>query len=449
MSENVTAEASDESENTSISPRPQPHVIPPPHSPIEYQLSPHEDGAEMDEKATSVAHADLESNIDMLLDQLAANPLDKILQSLLASAYANLDDTIAAIDGWKDLVNKHPTVETFQSRLADVLSGEINDKEIDVWKSLVEAHPKVKSLQKKLSDASAVTLDHDKSMAAWWDLWMANLNRFSMLREVRAACDRRVDPCVGSSSNIGTVYFLLLCWLHMLSEECLRWGIEEVDWWPLTTEDDFMKLRPYMVKRDWRCVQPFSISCTNNYQEVTGVHGSDWFRRLRGLDRFRMLRDQSYFGQLTPPFVWLAGNQIVQAVSSVLQQLGQWVRNTTGTSKQTPINMSNLPTANPVAGQTNVSTVPGAPAATGPGINQMHVPLSLCRTKTLSYITIYTIQGGQHYDGEVFTKLKEEYWSQRGPIAQFLWKRCFWLWDLKQIQRANVSYSPVSCTRIS
>jgi hypothetical protein len=128
-------------------------------------------------------------------------------------------------------------------------------KDIHISASLCGMHPTVKSLQRRLANAFISAGEHDKAMAFWWALWKENLARFSFLQQFRASCNRRIDPCVRSSSTMGLPYFLLVCVLHLLSDMFMLWGIEEVDWWPLTTEDDYMKLSPYMVKRKWRCVQ--------------------------------------------------------------------------------------------------------------------------------------------------------------------------------------------------
>jgi predicted Zn-dependent protease len=218
-------------------------------------------------------------------------PEDDELQQSLDKAYKTAGNAQTAVSGWEQLSKHHPKSQTFDQRLAEayvscqnpikMIPGfmELLDKQpdntdfqknllhaheklddplqaLENWNQLVKRHPRSRTLMGPLAQALAVIDDADVAMATWWELLKSNPLQISILRQFWAACDRRRgQQSKFASSILGVVYFIWLCTLNFISDECLKYGVDDVDWWPLAREDDLMGLRPYMVKRQWSCVK--------------------------------------------------------------------------------------------------------------------------------------------------------------------------------------------------
>jgi hypothetical protein len=44
---------------------------------------------------------------------------------------------------------------------------------------------------------------------------------------------------------------MFLYGITRLSQKCRDWGIGEIDWWPLASEDDLKMVQPYMTRVLW------------------------------------------------------------------------------------------------------------------------------------------------------------------------------------------------------
>jgi hypothetical protein len=47
------------------------------------------------------------------------------------------------------------------------------------------------------------------------------------------------------------VFIMFLYGITWLSQKCRDWGIGEIDWWPLASEDDLKMVQPYMARAPW------------------------------------------------------------------------------------------------------------------------------------------------------------------------------------------------------
>jgi len=81
--------------------------------------------------------------------------------------------------------------------------------------------------------------------------WVKHPTRVSVLKKLRNTCEFKYP---GSFSEMSLVYFSLLCFLSFMSLKFVEWDMGESDWRPLAKEDNLMMVRPYMEKRQWRCV---------------------------------------------------------------------------------------------------------------------------------------------------------------------------------------------------
>lgn len=170
-------------------------------------------------------YANSSERVLYLIRVLDKQPDDTEVQDLLSEAYTQIRDPSRALEGWNGLVTRHPMVD---------------------------------SLVKRLAQAHAVIDDPDATMSTWWVLLKSNPSRFVILKEFWNACSRRRGLVSEFGSSIpGLLYFIWLCLLNWISDYCLEYGIEDIDWWPLATEDDIMNIRPNMVKSGWFCVFSF------------------------------------------------------------------------------------------------------------------------------------------------------------------------------------------------
>lgn len=211
---------------------------------------------------TEIADAiERSTEIDKYIEPLETDPNSEDVRRSLANAYLELNDSTREVSGWQNLMEKYPSVEGIQVRLYAALRRHNDmDRAIDVWRRLTTMRPTCRRFQVYLGDTLIEKDDADIAMATWWELLKANPTNLSILREFRGACDRRLGVGTRSTSSFTIPYFVWLCFLHALSDELLElWGIDEIDWWPLTSEDDYMMLSPFMVKQDWHCARPLTF----------------------------------------------------------------------------------------------------------------------------------------------------------------------------------------------
>lgn len=191
-------------------------------------------------------------------DQLSKNhPESSQVAERLSRAYVNCQDPLKMIPGFIGLLDRQPENIDFQNQLSQAYER-LHDpyQSIEGWKRLVKRHPKSCTLVNCLSQSLDTIDDADIAMAIWWEILKANPVQLPILREFWDACGRRRrQRHKFKTPALNIIHFTWLCALNYISDECLKYGIEDIDWWPLAMEDDIMDLRPYMVKREWFCVE--------------------------------------------------------------------------------------------------------------------------------------------------------------------------------------------------
>ena len=187
-------------------------------------------------------------------EQLSRNhPQSTHLDQRLAAAYVNCKDPNQTVSGLIALLDKQPNNAEFQDNLSQAFARLCeSSRAVEGWTGLVKRHLDVGTLMNRLAEALTALDDPDVAMATWWELLKANPIKLLILRQFWVACNRKQGRSREfRSSIIGVLYFGWICVLNFIADECLKYGIEDVDWWPLAAEDDIMNCRPYMVKKDW------------------------------------------------------------------------------------------------------------------------------------------------------------------------------------------------------
>jgi hypothetical protein len=186
------------------------------------------------------------------------------LACYLANAYVEHGDPSKTMPGLYSIVAKQPDNKEFQAQLAQEYE-KANDpsRMIEGWKGLVMQHPRSATLLDQLSQALMNLEDFELEMATWWDLLKSHPLNMSILRCFWVACCKKPrNPLEAATAEVLAshfTYFACLCFLNLIADHLQKYGIEDIDWWPLAHEDHLMLIRPYMVKVEWSSVLLTSI----------------------------------------------------------------------------------------------------------------------------------------------------------------------------------------------
>lgn len=118
----------------------------------------------------------------------------------------------------------------------------------------IENDPENQYLKKCLAQSFMTKGRVDDAITIWWDLVERNPLDLGILYELYTARYFKHEPQPKKLSFSFNLYFIVLCGLSVLNKKCSDWGIGDVDWWPLVSEDDLMILTPYMHKVKWHDV---------------------------------------------------------------------------------------------------------------------------------------------------------------------------------------------------
>lgn len=143
---------------------------------------------------------------------------------------------------------------------------------------------------------------------------------------------------------------------------------------------------------------------------MTGITGSNWVSRQRGIRRVVMRS----LGGVQPLLAAISESPVLRGVGD---KLGEWADS---------ISSWNL--WQKLMSDRNVPVFPL-------GLREKHVPLCICRQGRLFYATV-NVDGSIDEDREVFKKIRNEYMNNRGWLSKRLVK--YWIWDLKEIRCAEV-----------
>ena len=227
-------------------------TLPPPYLTAEIETPVAQSLPATDETSTSlraIIHSEY-SPIDDLEETFSLNEEDSVKKAETAEFQ------------WWSRVNRHPADQEFHAELANSYANR-NDLVHAVlgWTKLVQNHPNIPSLLSRLSQAYTATGDESMRISGWFRLWKARPMNIGLLRNLRDACNLRYETDRGRS-NLSLAYVAWLGFFSLLSDWLLSWGVDEVDWWPLVSEDELMMLQPYMVKLNTRCVRFFPKTFT-------------------------------------------------------------------------------------------------------------------------------------------------------------------------------------------
>ena len=160
---------------------------------------------------------------------------------------ANDQHVNPGIEYWSSQVEKNPSNEELLDKL-NAAYREKADNEFTIagWKEVVLKHPYSRGAIDKLREAFIANDNCNTAIAGWWEVYEVNMLRLSILKELRDSFDLKYRHCAKTS----LLQFFFYCLMVLIARKLMQWGAERVDWWPLATEEEIIKLLPYTMRHE-------------------------------------------------------------------------------------------------------------------------------------------------------------------------------------------------------